>query len=137
MTPKMTDEKWKLAAQMLLDGHNYSEIADEFGITRQAVNFHFTKGRGRGRNPNARRPIIYAGIQRYLDANPLSMRQIALRIFREGDSQSRYYRFANIATGRTKGVKIEDIFAICRYMNMPFEEAFAPIKEDDHDHSTV
>lgn len=137
MKPKMTEENWKTAAQMLIDGCNYQQIADEFGITRQSVNFHFTKGRGRVRNPNARRPIVYAGIKRFVDENPLSMRQIALRIFPDGDSPARYYKFANIATGRTQGVRIKDIFTICRYMGMPFEEAFAPVKEDDHDNSAV
>lgn len=135
MSYKMTDEKWKIAAQMLLDGSNYQEIAEKFGITRQLVSTHFSNGNKR--RWSARRTVVYAGIKRYLDGNRLSMRQIALRIFPEGEPQSRYYRFANIATGRTKGVRIEDIFAICRYMNMPFEEAFAPIKEDDHDNSAV
>ena len=131
---KITEQKWKDASQMLLDGCSFQEIADKIGVSRQCVHNHFVQRSGKRYNA---RPIVYAGIKRYIDGNRLSMRQIALRIFPDGEPQSRYYRFANIAAGRTKGVRIEDIFAICRYMNMPFEEAFAPIKEDDHDNSAV
>ena len=133
---KITEQKWKDASQMLLDGCSFQEIADKIGVSRQCVHNHFVQRSGKRYNA---RPIVYAGIKRYIDGNRLTMRQIALRIFPEGEPRSRYYRFANIATGRTKGVRIEDIFTICRYMNMPFEEAFAPIKEDDppHDNSAV
>ena len=131
---KITEQKWKDASQMLLDGCSFQEIAEKIGVSRQCVYNHFVQ---RSRKRYNASPIVYAGIKRYIDGNSLSMRQIALRIFPDGDSKARYYKFANIATGRTQSVRIEDIFTICRYMNMPFEEAFAPVKEDDHDHSAV
>lgn len=131
----VTDAGWKKAAQMLLDGHTYQEIGDELGVTRQCVSRHFTIGQGR--RIGIVHPIVYSGIRRFLKESRLSARQNALRIFTEGNEQCRYIKFLHIITGRRSAISVQDIFTICRYMNMPFEEAFAPVKEDDHDHSAV
>ena len=125
----VTDAGWKKAAQMLLDGHSYQEIGDELGVTRQCISRHFTIGKRR--NIGIAHPIVYAGIRRYLNESRLSARQISIRIFTEGDEQYRYVKFLHIITWRRIAISIQDIFSICRYMNMPFEEAFAPVKEDE------
>lgn len=133
----VSEEDWEKAARMILNDHaTFQAVANELGVSRQTIYRHFVY-RDKCSKCASRVPIVYEGIRNFIKNSPLSIRTIALQIFKNGSENTRCVKFYRIIHGNSEWLSIPDIFAICRYMNMPFEEAFAPIKEDDHDNSAV
>lgn len=119
--------------QMRIDGATYQEIADVYGISRQAVHYALKKykerlvGEVRGRRFRCN-DIKYTGIYEYFKANKKeTVSSFAIKVFNihTYNSGAISQKIRNFITGRNEShFTIEQIKRMCEIVGKPFEEVF-------------
>lgn len=109
------------ASKMRKRGMSYQEIADRFGVSRQAINALFQDGKRADQKPKNTHLIKYIGIKKYLETNRISIGKFSNMCKVDNTTMWR-----NI-TGQTDMLK-RNIDKILCVTGMTYEEAF---KEDE------
>lgn len=116
---------WQRASEMLLDGCNFAEIADEFGVSRQAVHHHFANPScRRKRRGNAEVPIIYPALKKWFEECKMTFVGLGAMMFDGLGKQAATQRVRNFLTGKTEAVNVEFFKKLSEVTGMTFEEMF-------------
>lgn len=118
---KLSDSDRLEAVRMRKDGMSYQEIADRFGVSRQAINDLFRDGKRADQKPKNTHLIKYIGIKKYLETNRISIGKFSKMC---GIDNTTMWR--NLI-GKTDMLK-RNIDKILKVTGMTYEEAF---KEDE------
>lgn len=118
---KLSDSDRLEAVRMRKDGMSYQEIADRFGVSRQAINALFRDGKRTDQKQKNTHLIKYIGIKKYLETNRISIGKFSKMCRVDNTTMWR-----NI-TGQTDMLK-RNIDKILLVTGMTYEQAF---KEDE------
>lgn len=114
--------------QMLEDGYSVNEIAQEFSLTRQAINAIKNRSKPHaesdimdGRVYRGLNSIVYPRIKEFLYENKLSVIDFCHKINEAATPRGALYRFLK---GNTPNISIKIIYKVLEFTQMSFEEAF-------------
>ena len=115
---------WKEAGRMLVEGSTFTDIATRFGVSRQHIQQHYTRGK-KGRRPSGFGKIIYPALREWAVRQGKSYRSLEAVMFPDRPKNSASGQMLrNIMIGRTKAIPIEVIYTLCNATGMTFEEMF-------------
>lgn len=120
---KLSDSDRLEAVRMRKDGMSYQEIADRFGVSRQAINALFRDGKRADQKPKNTHLIKYIGIKKYLEKNRISIGKFSKMCRVDNTTMWR-----NI-TGQTDMLK-RNIDKILLVTGMTYEQAFKEDKKE-------
>ena len=118
---------WKEAGRMLAEGFNFKEIAEHFGVSRQCIHFHYTRGnKSMTRNKHK---IIYPAIHDWMKSNRENYYTIGRQLYPGVKVPGNTIRL--ILIGKTRNVPIDTIKKLSKITGMTFEEMFRTEDEND------
>ena len=122
---------WNEAGKMLVEGCTFTEIAEHFGVSRQCVHSHYT--RGNKSLPRSKRMIIYPAVRNWMKLHRESYDSLGRQLYPGVNVPGNTIRL--ILIGKTRYVPIDTIKKLSKITGMTFEEMFWT--EDDDDQQTV
>ena len=118
---------WKEAGKMLAEGCTFAEIAERFGVTRQCVHFHYT--RGNKSHPRSKHMIIYPAVRNWMKLHRETYDSIGRVLYPDVNVPGNTIRL--ILIGKTRNVPIDTIKKLSKITGMTFEEMFRTEDEND------
>ena len=112
---------WDEANQMVLDGYNFCEIAEKFGVTRQYIHAHYAGYyRGKGKKDVAS-DIVYPNLQAWFRANRMNFRKMAGILY---GNKNQGFNVKRILIGKTVNLSMDMIKKMSELTGMTYEEMF-------------
>lgn len=115
---------WEEAGRMLVEGKNFTEIAEHFGVTRQDIHQHYAYGKRTRRTKMYNEAIVYPNLKDWFLKNKMSYRRFGAECFPDMKIQQALIVVRRILVGTTKHFTIDQIKAMSAVTGMTFEEMF-------------
>ena len=113
---------WDEANQMVLDGYNFCEIAEKFGVTRQYVQAHYAGYYRRNGRKDLGAEIVYPNLREWFRANRMNFRKMAKIIY---GNESHCVSIKRVLVGKTVYLNMEVVRRMIEATGMTYEEMFA------------
>ena len=113
--------------EMRNEGHTYQEIADVFGISKQAVHNYIKKAKEcHLRRDKECEKIVFQGIYDFFKAEPkMNYTTFTSMIYDCGISRKNVVKTSRFITGKTESyLRLKDILRICEICGTSFEDTF-------------
>lgn len=116
---------WKEAGKMLLEGFNYAEIADHFGVTRQWIqqyytcNKHYMCSKDKYEND-----IVFPNLKKWFLEHNMNYRAFAAKCFPERNICTATAKVRSILIGQCAYFTLDQLYAMSKLTGMTVEEMF-------------
>ena len=115
---------WKEAGKMLVEGKNFTEIAEHFGVTRQCIQQYYAYGKRARRTKQYGEAIVYPNLKDWFIKNRMSYRRFGAECFPDMNVNQALMVVRRILVGTTKQFTFDQIKAMSAVTGMTFEEMF-------------
>ena len=115
---------WKEAGRMLVEGKNFTEIAEHFGVSRQCIQQYYAHGKMARRTKLYNESIVYPNLKDWFIKNRMSYRRFGAECFPDMKIQQAMVTVRRILCGVTNYFSIAQINAMSAVTGMTFEEMF-------------
>lgn len=116
---------WKEAGKMLLEGYNYAEIADHFGVTRQRIQQYYTCSKHYRRNKEKyENAIVFPNLKKWFLEHNMNYRAFAAKCFPERDIYTATTKVRSILVGQCVYFTLDQLYAMSKLTGMTVEEMF-------------